>query len=125
MDKDKTVAVVMGGPSAEEQISLSTGHAMAAALQGKGYNVKEIRLVPHVFSEQVKEFRPKVATIASPFDGIVDLEKYSDISVGETAFTDAIIEDADVVVVALVGFTGIVAVLSAIDKGKDIALANK
>ena len=54
MDKDKTVAVVMGGPSAEEQISLSTGHAMASALRSKGYNVKEIRLVPHNFSEQVK-----------------------------------------------------------------------
>ena len=49
MDKDITVAVVMGGPSAEEQISLSTGHAMAEALRGKGYQVKEIRLVPHNF----------------------------------------------------------------------------
>ena len=64
MDKDKTVAVVMGGPSAEEQISLSTGHAMAAALRGKGYNVKEIRLVPHVFSEQVKESGADVVVIA-------------------------------------------------------------
>ena len=64
MDKDKTVAVVMGGPSAEEQISLSTGHAMAAALRGKGYNVKEIRLVPHNFSEQVKESDADVVVIA-------------------------------------------------------------
>ena len=55
MNKDITVAVVMGGPSAEEQISLSTGHAMAEALRGKGYQVKEIRLVPHNFFEQVKE----------------------------------------------------------------------
>ena len=64
MDKEKTVAVVMGGPSAEEQISLSTGHAMAAALRGKGYNVKEIRLVPHSFSEQVKESGADVVVIA-------------------------------------------------------------
>ncbi len=64
MDKDKTVAVVMGGPSAEEQISLSTGRAMAAALRGKGYNVKEIRLVPHIFSEQVKESGADVVVIA-------------------------------------------------------------
>ena len=64
MDKDKTVAVVMGGPSAEEQISLSTGHAMASALRGKGYNVKEIRLVPHNFSEQVKESGADVVVIA-------------------------------------------------------------
>ena len=64
MDKDKTVAVVMGGPSAEEQISLSTGHAMASALRGKGYNVKEIRLVPHNFFEQVKESGADVVVIA-------------------------------------------------------------
>lgn len=78
-----------------------------------------------LFSEQVKEFRPKVATISAPFDGIAELEKYSQISVGETAFKDAIVIDADVIVIALVGFTGIIAVLDAIEKGKDIALANK
>ena len=64
MDKDRTVAVVMGGPSTEEQVSLSTGHAMAAALRGKGYNVKEIRLVPHNFSEQVKKSGADVVVIA-------------------------------------------------------------
>lgn len=64
MDKDITVAVVMGGPSAEEQISLSTGHAMAEALRGKGYQVKEIRLVPHNFFEQVKESGADVVVIA-------------------------------------------------------------
>ena len=64
MDKDRTIAVVMGGPSAEEQISLSTGRAMAEALRGKGYQVKEIRLVPHNFSEQVKESGADVVVIA-------------------------------------------------------------
>jgi D-alanine-D-alanine ligase len=64
MDKSKTVAVVMGGPSAEEQISLSTGHSVAAALREKGYKVKEIRLVPHMFSEQVKESGADVVFIA-------------------------------------------------------------
>ena len=78
-----------------------------------------------LFSEQVKEFRPKVATVATAFDGIKELEKYSEISAGETAFNDAIIDEADVVVISLVGFTGIIAVLSAIEKGKNIALANK
>lgn len=64
MDKSKTVAVVMGGPSAEEQISLSTGHSVAAALREKGYKVKEIRLIPHMFSEQVKESGADVVFIA-------------------------------------------------------------
>ena len=77
------------------------------------------------FYEQVKEFRPKIATIAKTFDGIDELKKYSEISVGENAFTDAITEDCDLVVISLVGFTGIIAVLNAIEKGKNIALANK
>lgn len=78
-----------------------------------------------LFSEQVKEFCPKVATIAREFDGIDDLKKISEIFVGENAFKNAIIDEADLVVISLVGFTGIIAVLSAIEKGKDIALANK
>ena len=78
-----------------------------------------------LFSEQVKEFRPKVATVAQEFDGIKELKKISEIFVGETAFTQAITDEADLVVISLVGFTGIIAVLDAIGKGKDIALANK
>ena len=78
-----------------------------------------------LFSEQVKEFRPKIATISQEFDGINDLRKISEIFVGENAFTQAIVKDADLVVISLVGFTGIIAVLDAIEKGKDIALANK
>ena len=78
-----------------------------------------------LFSEQVKEFRPKVATVARQFDGIDELKKISEVFVGENAFTNAITGDADLVVIALVGFTGIIAVLDALDKGKDVALANK
>ena len=64
MDKSKTVAVVMGGPSAEEQISITTGKSVAAALREKGYNVKEIRLVPHSFMQQIKESGADVIFIA-------------------------------------------------------------
>ena len=78
-----------------------------------------------LFSEQVKEFRPKVAAIAQEFDGVKELNKISEIFVGENAFTNAITADADLVVISLVGFTGIIAVLDALNKGKDIALANK
>lgn len=38
----RTVAVVMGGPSAEREVSLSTGRACAAALRDHGYKVEEI-----------------------------------------------------------------------------------
>ena len=46
-------------------------------------------------------------------------------SFGEDAFLDAIIDDADIVVIALVGFLGVKAVLKATEKKKDIALSNK
>ncbi len=36
------VAMAMGGPSAEREVSLSTGRACAAALRGEGYTVIEI-----------------------------------------------------------------------------------
>ena len=76
------------------------------------------------FFAQVNEFKPKVATLS------VECEKEKrvdgvDYYFGENAFTNAIIDQADIVVVALVGFKGIIAVLDAIEKGKDIALANK
>ena len=80
-----------------------------------GYNER-------LFLEQVKEFKPKVATFGKEFSDRQDGVEYF---FGENAFTSAITSEADVVVVALVGFKGILAVLDAIEKGKDIALANK
>ncbi|MBQ9514029.1 MAG: 1-deoxy-D-xylulose-5-phosphate reductoisomerase [Clostridia bacterium] len=78
-----------------------------------------------LFLSQVKEFQPKVATIINPID--VDKKEYPDTEFffGENAFINAITEDADIIVVSLVGFKGIIAVLDAIKKGKNIALANK
>ncbi|MDY6367605.1 MAG: 1-deoxy-D-xylulose-5-phosphate reductoisomerase [Clostridia bacterium] len=75
-----------------------------------------------LFCEQVKEFKPLVATCALSVD---ERQKGTEYFFGENAFIDAIVESADIVVVALVGFKGIIAVLDAIKKGKDIALANK
>ncbi len=37
-----TVAVLMGGPSAEREVSLNTGRGCAEALRGEGYEVSEI-----------------------------------------------------------------------------------
>ena len=44
--KNDVVAVVLGGPSSEAEISRVTGGAIAAALREKGYNAKEVELVP-------------------------------------------------------------------------------
>ncbi len=76
------------------------------------------------FMEQVKEFNPSVATFGGKV-GDFSSCKNTQFFFGENAFTNAIIEEADIVVVALVGFKGLIAVLDAINKGKDIALANK
>ncbi|SFE28526.1 D-alanine-D-alanine ligase [Sulfitobacter brevis] len=37
-----TVVVLLGGPSAEREVSLSSGHACAAALRERNYNVVEV-----------------------------------------------------------------------------------
>lgn len=76
------------------------------------------------FLEQVKTFKPKVATLAKEVDKSL-LPKDTEFFFGEDAFTNAIVDEADIVVVALVGFKGIIAVLDAINKGKNVALANK
>lgn len=103
----QTLDVVKNNPDKFQIISLAGGN-----------NVGE-------FLSQVAFFKPKVATMATE----IEKEKLSNLDAefffGENAFTNAIIEEADVVVVALVGFKGIIAVLDAIEKGKNIALANK
>ena len=44
--KNDVIAVVLGGPSSEAEISRVTGGAIATALREKGYNAKEVELVP-------------------------------------------------------------------------------
>ena len=104
----QTLSVIKRNPDKFELVSLAAGN-----------NEKE-------FFKQVEEFKPKVATLAKE----VSLESLNKISgveyfFGEEAFKNAVIDEADVVVIALVGFKGLIAVLDSIDKGKDIALANK
>ncbi|MBP2635141.1 MAG: ddlB [Firmicutes bacterium] len=58
--KNKKIAVVMGGPSAEREVSLNTGKAILAALQEKGYNAVGIDLDPRHLVEQLKEEKIEV-----------------------------------------------------------------
>lgn len=44
--KHKKIAVLMGGPSTEREVSLNTGRAIVDALQSKGYDVTGIDLDP-------------------------------------------------------------------------------
>ena len=42
MNKKDVVAVVLGGPSSEAEVSRRTGAAIAEALREKGYNAVEV-----------------------------------------------------------------------------------
>ncbi|BCV21225.1 D-alanine--D-alanine ligase [Moorella sp. Hama-1] len=53
------IAVLMGGPSSEREISLKSGAAVAAALAGLGHQVKEIDLDREVVA-RLKDFVPDV-----------------------------------------------------------------
>lgn len=77
-----------------------------------------------LFFKQVEEFTPAVATLKAQCEKVKQFSK-TEFFFGEDSFVNAIIPECDIVVVALVGFKGIIAVLNAIEKGKDIALANK
>ncbi|MEG1727869.1 MAG: D-alanine--D-alanine ligase [Acidaminococcaceae bacterium] len=54
------IAVVMGGPSAEREISLVTGAAIAQALREKNYEVETIDLEPKNFAQQLADSKAQV-----------------------------------------------------------------
>lgn len=53
--KNKKIAVVLGGPSAEREVSLRTGTAIHKALLAQGYNAVIIDLDPANFAKQLAE----------------------------------------------------------------------
>ncbi len=53
------VAMLMGGPSAEREVSLSTGRECARALRGEGYEVVEVDAGPDLVT-QLQEIKPDV-----------------------------------------------------------------
>ena len=53
------VTVLMGGPSAEREVSLSSGRECAAALRGEGYEVTELDAGPDLYA-RLTEIKPDV-----------------------------------------------------------------
>ncbi len=53
--KTKKIAVVMGGPSAEREVSLNTGNAILQALQSKGYQAVGIDMDPKRIVSQLQQ----------------------------------------------------------------------
>lgn len=60
MNKQDTVAVVMGGPSSEAEISRVTGTAIADALTEKGYQIERIELDPLTLRSRLEACGAKV-----------------------------------------------------------------
>jgi D-alanine-D-alanine ligase len=54
------VAVLMGGPSAEREVSLSSGRGCAAALRAEGYDVAEVDAGPDL-AQRLADIAPDVA----------------------------------------------------------------
>lgn len=88
-----------------------------------GTNVKKLE-------EQIREFRPKYAVMWSEKCASDLKQRVQDIDVRILSGMDglleiSVLEQADVVVTAIVGMIGIRPTIAAIKSGKDIALANK
>ncbi len=59
MNKQDVVAVVLGGPSSEAEISRVTGAAIAGALREQGYNAVELELNPETLVEDLRKLNAK------------------------------------------------------------------
>ena len=80
--------------------------------------------------EQIREFRPSLAALASERDAADLRTRVRDLDVRIVSGMDGLIEaacipQADMTVTAIVGMIGIQPTIAAIRSGKDIALANK
>lgn len=64
MNKNDVIAVLMGGPSSEADISRNTGKAISEALSGMGYHVVPVEYNPARVTEQLREIKAKVVFIA-------------------------------------------------------------
>lgn len=58
--KDKHIIVLMGGPSAEAEVSRRTGAAIAEALNTKGYHVSTLELNPRTVLQDIENLKGDV-----------------------------------------------------------------
>ena len=80
-----------------------------------------------LLSAQAEKFRPKVISISDAESAakIKSLPNGCTLFSGEHANEHAVLPEADLVFVAIMGFAGLSCVLTAINMGKDVAIANK
>ena len=63
-EKNDLIAVIMGGPSSEAEVSRNTGHAICKALQSLGYRAETVEYDPPHIIETLREMGAKVAFVA-------------------------------------------------------------
>ncbi len=80
-----------------------------------------------LFCEQINKYKPQVASLSNPEKAleITNIPKETTFYYGENALLHAVVEEADVVCVAVMGFSGLKAVKKALELHKNVALANK
>src|SRR3972149_2244022 len=61
--KSRHVAVLMGGPSSEREVSLVSGNAVAEALESRGFEVTKVAFDENAYTK-LNELKPDVAFIA-------------------------------------------------------------
>ncbi len=80
-----------------------------------------------LFCEQINKYKPMVASLSNP-EKVVEIKnipKGTNLYYGENALIHAVIPEADIVFASVMGFAGLKAVKTAIEMGKNVALANK
>lgn len=80
-----------------------------------------------LLSEQIQKYKPRIAGLENTEMAVKigALPNNTCLYTGENAMLHGVCEDADIVVVSVVGFCGLKAVIRAIEMQKTIALANK
>ncbi|MBE5743926.1 MAG: 1-deoxy-D-xylulose-5-phosphate reductoisomerase [Clostridiales bacterium] len=80
-----------------------------------------------LFSEQINEFKPKIACLTNPekVSQIKEIPLGTQFYYGENALLHAVDSEADIVFDAVMGYAGLKAVKYAIELKKNVALANK
>ena len=80
-----------------------------------------------IFNEQINKYKPTIATLSNPEKAveITSIPNGTTVYYGENSLIHAITDDVDIVFVAVMGYSGLKAVKTAIEMGKNVALANK
>ncbi len=121
---EKTISILGSTGSIGTQcLDIARKHGFKVAALSANKNVE-------LLISQAKEFKPRVVTIfdESKADLVSDSLKNTGIKVlsGMDGLCEiAVMNDVDIMVNSLVGMVGLMPTLEAIDKGRDIALANK